>query len=104
MLLLHTAWGGRKILLTSKHIQNKVHVSGQDLYALHTGYGPDGDKLVAVHLWHEVQVLGQVFPEITERQKWMGWHYVSLNLEKILFKSRAWPGKAELQLLLERLP
>lgn len=56
-------------LLTSKHIQNKVHVSGQNFYALHAGYGPDRDKLVTVHLWHEVQVLGQIFPVVTMKYK-----------------------------------
>ena len=60
-------------LLTFKHIQNKVHVSSQDLYALHACYGPDGDKLVTVHLRHEVQVLGQIFPVASNNksQKWM---------------------------------
>lgn len=44
-------------LLTFQHIQDKVHVSGEDLDALHAGNGPNRDKLVTVHLGHQVQIL-----------------------------------------------
>lgn len=43
--------------LTSQHIQDEVHVSGENLNTLHAGYRPDGDKLVTVHLGHQVQIL-----------------------------------------------
>lgn len=49
--------------LTSQHIQDEVHVSGEDLNALHAGYSPNRDKLVTVHLGHQVQILGEVFSE-----------------------------------------
>lgn len=50
-------------LLTSQHIQDEFHVRGEDFNALHAGYGPNRDKLVAVHLGHQVQILGEVFSE-----------------------------------------
>lgn len=49
--------------LTSQHVQDEVQVSGEDLDALHAGDGPNGNKLVAVHLRHQVQILGEVFSE-----------------------------------------
>lgn len=49
--------------LTSQHIQDEVHVSGEDLNALHAGYSPNRDKLVTVHLGHQVQILREVFSE-----------------------------------------
>lgn len=52
-----------KSQLTSQHIQDEVHVSGEDLDALHAGYGPNRDKLVTVHLWHQVQILREVLSE-----------------------------------------
>lgn len=38
--------------LTSQDVQDEVHVGGEHLDALHAGYSPDRDKLVAVHLGH----------------------------------------------------
>lgn len=49
--------------LTSQHVQDEVQVSGEDLDALHAGDGPNGNELVAVHLRHQVQILGEVFSE-----------------------------------------
>lgn len=49
--------------LTSQHVQDEVQVSGEDLDALHAGDGPYGDKLVTIHLGHQVQILREVFPE-----------------------------------------
>lgn len=49
--------------LTSQHIQDELHVGGEDLDALHAGYSPNWDKLVAVHLGHQVQILREVFSE-----------------------------------------
>ena len=51
--------------LTSQDVQDEIHVRGECLYALHAGYGPNGNKLVAVHLGHQVQVLREVFPKRT---------------------------------------
>lgn len=56
--------------LTSQHIQDEVHVSGEDLDALHAGYSPNRDKLVAVHLGHQVQILREVFSE-SQNDKFM---------------------------------
>lgn len=50
-------------MLTSQHVQDEVQVSGEDLDALHTGNGPNGHKLIAVHLRHQVQIFGEVFSE-----------------------------------------
>lgn len=50
--------------LTSQHIQDEVHVSGEDLDALHAGYSPYRNKLVTVHLGHQVQILWEVFSEL----------------------------------------
>lgn len=49
--------------LTSQHVQDEVHVSGEDLDALHAGNSPNGDKLVTVHLGHQVQILWEVLSE-----------------------------------------
>lgn len=56
-----------KCRLTSQHIQDEIHVSSEDLDALHTGYGPNRDKLITVHLGHQVQILGEVLSE-SQRQ------------------------------------
>lgn len=40
--------------LTSEYVQDELHVSSEGLDALHAGYGPYGDKLVTVHLGHQV--------------------------------------------------
>ena len=47
--------------LTSQHIQDEVHISGENFDALHAGYSPNGDELVTVHLGHQVQILREVF-------------------------------------------
>lgn len=60
---MHTVLTHTIFLLTSQHIQDEVHVRGEDFNALHAGYSPNGDKLVTVHLGHQVQILGEVFSE-----------------------------------------
>ena len=45
---------------TFKNIQNDLHVGREHLDVLHTGQSPDGNKLIAVHLRHQVQVLAEV--------------------------------------------
>lgn len=48
---------------TSEYVQNEIHVCGKSFDVLHGGNGPDGNKLITVHLGYQVQVLRKVLPE-----------------------------------------
>lgn len=51
---------------TSQYIQNEVHVSGEGFDVLHASNGPDGNKLITVHLGYQVQVLREVLSANTQ--------------------------------------
>lgn len=89
--------------LTSQHVQDEVHVRGEDLDALHAGYGPDGDELVAVHLGHQVQILGEVFSAAQKQQirdETAPSKLYSQHAVRTVFLP---PGEVELQLFLQGL-
>ena len=89
--------------LTSQDVKDQIHVRGECLDALHARYSPNGNKLVAVHLGHQVQVLREVFPKGQRSKE----NIVGKRLSETENKSHGLflnsPGEVKLQLLLQRL-
>lgn len=50
----------RTARLTSQNFKNKVHISCQLLDTFHVGNRPYGNKLIAIHLRHQVQILRKI--------------------------------------------
>lgn len=89
--------------LTSQHIQNEVHVGGEDLNALHTGNSPNRDKLIAIHLGHQVQILWEVLSGSQKKNQTVKRRPISKFCTKNRCSSCFLPGEIKLELFLQRL-